>query len=1200
MNAEEIFHEAIARPPAERPAFLAGACAGDELLKRRVEGLLNAHDNPASFLADRPPGADATIDEPVTERPGTVIGPYKLLEQIGEGGFGVVFMAEQSQPVRRKVALKVLKPGMDTRQVVARFEAERQALAIMDHPNIAKVHDGGATPSGRPYFVMELVKGVPITEFCDQNHLTPRERLELFIPVCLAVQHAHQKGIIHRDLKPSNVLVSRHDTAPVVKVIDFGVAKALGQELTDKTLFTGVAQMIGTPLYMSPEQAGMSDLDIDTRSDVYSLGVLLYELLTGTTPFTKERFKEAAYDEIRRIICEEEPPRPSTRISTLGQEASTVSTHRKSDPKRLSQSFRGELDWIVMKALEKDRNRRYETANGFAMDIQRYLADEPVQACPPSAWYRLRKFARRNKTGLAVAALILFCVVLLGSGIGWFVGEQAARRAETTRQLQDLLTAARSLLANNQVALARQKLAEAKSRMGKDRAVFGSVAEEVEALDAELGKFERFLELVEQAHEAEFPQAPALALRADSPSGMVPLAQRARSERYPGRAVPYLLQALACYRVLEQDDWSARLEGSLLGSDQMAQVRRVSYEQLLWLADDALRRRVDHRFGREPSPSEAAREALVYLGRADTAFSLTSAFYEIRGRCRKALGEEEQARRDEELARQTPGMVALDHYLFAVLAYDARDKAEAVRQCEAALRVERTHYWSLLLLGACLCDLGQQEQDFASAAAVYTGCIMKRPEQVYAYFRRGVAYYKLGRAKDAEAQFREALRLQSDNAGALNGLGVALHEQGKLFEAVAEYQHALRLQADLDEPHVNLGIALREQGELVEAVKEYEEALRMWHNNPEAHLNLGVALAAQDKLAEAVKEYQEALHLRPDFPEAHNNLGNALRGQGRYAEAEVECRKALQLRPDYAEARINLGAVLLAEGKPAEAAAELYKALRLKPDIPEAHTNLAYALNEQGKHAEAEAECREALQRRPDYPEAQCNLGHALRDQGRFAEAVSAFRLGHELGSKRPNWRYRSAEWLRQAEELDALDAKLLKVLHGQAQPADASERVALAWLCQQYKKRYAAAARFYAEAFADQPKLADDLRTSHRYNAACAAALAGCRQGEDAAKLDDAERLRLRRQALDWLRADLAAWGQLLDREPEKTRAAVQKTLRLWQQDADFAGVRGEALAKLHEAERQSWRLLWEDVEQTLKKAGRGDTEENKKEPSK
>jgi serine/threonine protein kinase len=409
---KEIFNTArqIAAPE-ERLAYLEQACGHDPATMHRVLELLRIHDQEKSFLKMSPAAVAATINMPIAEHAGAVIGPYKLLEKIGEGGFGVVYLAEQTQPLRRRVALKVLKPGMDTRQVVARFEAERQALAIMDHPHIAKVHDGGATPSGRPYFVMELVKGLPITEFCDQNHLTPRQRLELFVPVCQAVQHAHQKGIIHRDLKPSNVLVAVHDTNPVVKVIDFGVAKALGQELTDKTLFTGFAQMVGTPLYMSPEQAGQSGLDVDTRSDIYSLGVLLYELLTGTTPFTRERFKQAAYDEIRRIIREEEPPRPSTRLVDSKDSLPSISALRGTEPAKLTKLVHGELDWIVMKALEKDRNRRYEAANGFARDIERYLRDEPVQACPPSPAYRFGKFARRHKVGLAMVSLVIAAVL---------------------------------------------------------------------------------------------------------------------------------------------------------------------------------------------------------------------------------------------------------------------------------------------------------------------------------------------------------------------------------------------------------------------------------------------------------------------------------------------------------------------------------------------------------------------------------------------------------------------------------------------------------------------------------------------------------------------------------------------------------------------------------------------------------------------
>ena len=375
----------------------------------------------------------ATTNQP-TERPGTQIGPYKLLQQIGEGGMGVVYMAEQAEPIARRVALKIIKPGMDTRQVIARFEAERQALAMMDHVNIARVLDAGTTEAGRPYFVMELVHGVPITKYCDDNHLTPRQRLELFVPVCQAIQHAHQKGIIHRDIKPSNVMVTLYDGKPVPKVIDFGVAKATEQKLTERTLFTQYGTMVGTLEYMSPEQAEMSALGVDTRSDIYSLGVLLYELLTGSTPLTHKRMKEAAYAEILRMIKEEEPPKPSTRLSDSGEALASISANRHTEPAKLTKLVRGELDWIVMKTLEKDRNRRYETAKDFAADVQRYLDDEPVQACPPSAGYRLRKFARRNKAAVAVAGLVLFFLVLMGSGIGWAVRDRAAREAEAARQ----------------------------------------------------------------------------------------------------------------------------------------------------------------------------------------------------------------------------------------------------------------------------------------------------------------------------------------------------------------------------------------------------------------------------------------------------------------------------------------------------------------------------------------------------------------------------------------------------------------------------------------------------------------------------------------------------------------------------------------------------------------------------------------------
>jgi WD40 repeat protein/serine/threonine protein kinase len=418
MSERAIFIAALEKDdPAERAAFLDEACADDRPLRQRIERLLKAHEPADSFLEHRPPGLGGTVDEqPRAERHGTVIGPYKLLQQIGEGGMGVVYMAEQQEPLRRRVALKIIKPGMDSAQVIARFEAERQALALMDHQNIAKVLDAGTTESGRPYFVMELVHGIPITQYCDDHHLTPKERLELFLPVCHAVQHAHQKGIIHRDLKPSNVLVCLYDGVAVPKVIDFGIAKATGSQLTERTMFTQFGTLVGTLEYMSPEQAEMSQLGIDTRSDVYSLGVLLYELLTGTTPLQRHRLREAGFDEIRRLIREEEPPRPSTRLSTSGVALAAISAQRQTEPAKLTRLVRGELDWIVMKALEKDRNRRYESANGLARDVERYLHDEPVEACPPSAGYKLRKFARKHKAGLATVTAFV-AVLVLGTAV---------------------------------------------------------------------------------------------------------------------------------------------------------------------------------------------------------------------------------------------------------------------------------------------------------------------------------------------------------------------------------------------------------------------------------------------------------------------------------------------------------------------------------------------------------------------------------------------------------------------------------------------------------------------------------------------------------------------------------------------------------------------------------------------------------------
>ncbi len=402
---------------------------------------------PSTEETDRP------ASRPISEGPGTRIGPYKLREKIGEGGMGVVYLAEQEKPVRRRVALKIIKPGMDTEQVVTRFEAERQALALMDHPSIARVFDAGATGTGRPYFVMELVKGVPITEYCDTVHLTPSERLRLFIPVCQAIQHAHQKGIIHRDVKPSNVLVTMQDGKPVPKIIDFGIAKAVEQRLTERSLFTQHGMIMGTLEYMSPEQAEMSAMDVDTRTDVYALGVLLYELLTGSTPLERSRLRESGYAEILKRIREEEPPKPSTRLSESRERLPSVAAQRRTEPARLTKLLRGELDWIVMKAIEKDRTRRYETANSFARDIERYLEGDPVEAGPPSASYRLRKFAGKHRAALVTAGAFAALLATAAAVSTW----QAVRA-----------TAAES----RAVALAqRATAAEVQARQERDRAV---------------------------------------------------------------------------------------------------------------------------------------------------------------------------------------------------------------------------------------------------------------------------------------------------------------------------------------------------------------------------------------------------------------------------------------------------------------------------------------------------------------------------------------------------------------------------------------------------------------------------------------------------------------------------------------------------------------------------------------------------------
>ncbi len=514
LDEERIFH--IAREissEAARREYLEQICAGDAALHERVEALLKVHDDEQSFLkSDGALAPTVDLGKPL-EKVGVTIGRYKLMEQLGEGGMGTVFVAQQERPIRRKVALKLIKPGMDSKSVVARFEAERQALAMMDHPNIAKVLDAGTTESGRPYFAMELVKGVLITEYCDRNRLTIPERLELFIQVCQAIQHAHQKGIIHRDIKPSNVLVTLHDGQPVPKVIDFGVAKALNARLTDKTIYTEHLQVVGTLLYMSPEQAELSGLDVDTRSDIYSLGVLLYELLTGTTPFRKAQLDQAGFDEQRRIICDQEPQRASARISNLGETATAVAEQRQTDARKLQEAVQGELDCVVLMSLDKDRTRRYESAGAFAEDLMRFLNGDPVNAHPPSLGYRFRKYVRRNRGLVAATTLILVSLVLglsaslYGMGKAMTLAKDLKEQLEQTRRaelgqaaaegrlVQTITSKIQNLVLSGRFIEAQARLVDGET-LGVDQTTRKILAAQVHLFE---GNYEKAIQVLEDA-----------------------------------------------------------------------------------------------------------------------------------------------------------------------------------------------------------------------------------------------------------------------------------------------------------------------------------------------------------------------------------------------------------------------------------------------------------------------------------------------------------------------------------------------------------------------------------------------------------------------------------------------------------------------------------------------------------------------------
>jgi eukaryotic-like serine/threonine-protein kinase len=1014
-SAEQIFHDARGMSAAERDEYLARVCGEDGALRAEVEALLKADAEAGEFLRtseEAPLAAGATAGSTPREHEGQLIGRYKLLQPIGEGGFGSVWMAEQREPVKRRVALKIIKLGMDTRQVIARFEAERQALAMMDHPNIAKVLDAGATETGRLYFVMEYIKGVPILEYCDTGKLDTRARLGLFASVCHAIQHAHQKGIIHRDIKPSNVLVTMHDGVAVPKVIDFGIAKATSSELTQRTLFTEHRQLIGTPAYMSPEQAEMSGLDIDTRSDIYSLGVLLYELLTGTTPFDSKSLMEAGFAEMMRIIREVEPHKPSTRLSSLGDTppgARTAQQRQAGDIRKLGLILRGDLDWIVMKCLEKDRARRYETANGLAADIKRHLNDETVTAGAPSAGYRLRKFVRRNRVrviaGGVVAGALVLGVVGTTSGMIWALNERDRANAASTRAVLAAESEAKAKVQaqeNEKKAIAEAKRAEATSKF---------VTTALRAGDAETAGY--------------------VAGTAGAGQDMTILA-----------AMDYAIKDIDSGRFKDDPETEASLRDTI-GMILMNNGRLARSEPLFRDAMEKRRRVLGSEHPDTLTSNSNMGGLLQAQGRpAEAEPYLREA---LEGR-RRVLGNEHP---------QT--LTSISNMASLLQAQGKLTEAEpyAREALDGRRRVLGDEHAETL---SSICNMGTllQEQGRSAEAEPYTREALanfrrvlgeEHPDTLTAINNMGNLLRAQGKLAEAEPYFREALERRRRVLGdehpstvmSISNLGVLLRDRGKLTEAEPYYREALeRRRHLLGDEHpdtlgsiLNMGSLLRTHGKLAEAepyLREAMEKLRrvLGDEHPDTLIsinNMGNLLRQRGKLPEAEQYAREALERcrrvlgdeHPSTLTSINNMGLLLQAQGRLPEAEAYLRETLETRRrvagdehhDTLNTINNLGFLLQSQGR-AEAEPLFCEVLETRRrvlgdehlDTLTSIHNIGNLLQTLGKLNEAEPYYRDVLEKRrrvlgdghPNTLTSIITLGILLQEQGRLTEAESCFR----------------------------------------------------------------------------------------------------------------------------------------------------------------------------------------------------------------
>ncbi|MDX2198729.1 MAG: serine/threonine-protein kinase [Phycisphaerae bacterium] len=976
-DVRRLFDLALDLPAAQRETMLDHACAGDEGLKRRILAMIaTAEDDQflSNATADKPrdpTASDATIaiiPAAVVEQRGQEIGRYKLLEQIGEGGFGSVWAAEQREPVKRRVALKIIKLGMDTKQVIARFEAERQALAMMDHPNIAKVLDAGSTESGRPFFVMELVKGVPILDYCDTEKLDTRQRLDIFTKVCKAIQHAHQKGIIHRDIKPSNVLITLHDGIPVPKVIDFGIVKATNQELTTSTIYTEHRQIIGTPAYMSPEQAEMSGLDIDTRSDIYSLGVLLYEMLTGTTPFTQEELASAGFDGMMRMIREVEPQKPSTRLSSLGETATQTAQRRRADVGQLGLMLQGDLDWIVMKCLEKDRTRRYETANSLAADIARHLNDEPVVAGPPSARYKLRKFVRRYRaqviTGGVVAVALVLGAAGASTGLVWALTERDRANEQAT-------------IANAAAVAARR--AQIESQQSEQRAVVA--AERAAAAEA-----------VAQARAHELEEVAAF--QSEQLAAIEPEVMGVRLRRALLDAVPKE----------SRGELSATLASVNFTSIALGTLRENIFDRTIAA--------IDSQFAKQPLVRarllQTVADSLLQLGLFDLATGPQSNALAIR---RMHLGEDDP-----------DTLTSLDGMGLLMVSQGKPDDAEMhIRVAlETSRRVLGEDHIATLRRMNNMGGLLEARGKFVEAEAYHRQALEASRRvlgddhefTLTCVSGMGHLLWRQGKHDEAEPYHRAALAARrrvlgddhSDTLTSINNTAALLFSQGKLDEAETHWRESLagirRMLGD-DHPHTlaslnNLAGLLSKRGKLAEAESMYREALsglRRVLGNDHPHTlttigNLSKLLHLQGNPAEAELYAREELGGRmrvlgdehPETMKSIEALRNLLECQGKAFEMEPYYLQALEFRrrmfgDDHADTlRIldELGDLLGSEGRLAEAEGYFREALGIRRRmLGDRHAETLASVNDvgvvvkrQGKLAESEAYFREVLEGR--------------------------------------------------------------------------------------------------------------------------------------------------------------------------------------------------------------------------------------------